>query len=97
MALKTEGQPPKNSRDTLILSSHDNSETSHFPNHRTYGPQTEQDTGYSMVITVEEMPDPGISLFLSFFVSKSIYQMLKNPSRCNGNLVLTKNKLKNAN
>ena len=53
-----------------------------------------------MVITIEVcagLANPSVNLFLSFFVKKGIYQMLKKSSRCNGKLVLTKNEYKNAN
>ena len=53
---------------------------------------------YDRGLCRRKLADPSISLFLSFFVKKSIiYLMLKKPSGCNGKLVLAENKRKNAN
>ena len=53
MLTQDEGAPPKKSRNTSILQSHGNSKTSYFLNHRAYGLQTQQDAGYSVVITID--------------------------------------------
>ena len=49
---------------------------------------------YDRGLRRRKLTNPGISLFPSFFVKKSIYQMWNKPSRSNGKLVLAKNKQK---
>ena len=48
-----EGAPPTKLRDTLTTWSCDNSKTLYLHFHKAYGSQTQQDTGYSVVITIE--------------------------------------------
>ena len=48
-----EGTPPTKSRDTSTTWSCDNSKTLYLHFHKAYGSQTQQDTGFSVVITIE--------------------------------------------
>ena len=88
-----EGTPPTKSRD-------DNSKTYlHF--HKDCGSQTQKDTGYSVVITIEVCAEGNWQskhqlISIRLCQNSIIYLMLKKPSRCNGKLVLIENKRKNA-
>ena len=48
-----EGAPPTKSRETSTTWSRENSNTLYLHLHKSYGFQTQQDIGYSVVITIE--------------------------------------------
>ena len=100
---QNEGAPLTKSRDILITWSCDNSMTLYLHFRKAYGSQTQQDTSYSVVVTIEVCAEGNsqIQVLAYFYPSLSnksiIYLMSKKPSGCNGNLALAKNKHKNVN
>ena len=116
LVTQDEGIPPTKSRDTPITWSRDKSKTLYLHFHKAYGPQTQQDTGYSEVVKTEVCAEGNWIITVSAYFYPSfffqfisilrcqknmLYQMLKKRNhevtRCNGKLVLAKNKNKNAN
>ena len=88
-----EGTPPKKSRDTSILTSHDNSKTSYFLNHRVYAPPILAGYYYGRGLRRRKLGNLIISLFPSFAKKKYISNVKKS-SRRNVKLLLAKNKHK---
>ena len=72
-----EGTPPTKLRDTLTTWSRDNSKMLYLHFRKAYGSQTKQDTGYSVVITIEVCAEGNWLIQVSAYFYPSLPKKVK--------------------